>query len=680
MDYRPLLLTLVTFSTLAMDDIKLVPRRQPVDIQDAEETPTKTITISESGGVQSLVSATKGGQEIIIIGHTRVKTWRLVPYSFGDDQAKRMLFPQLDSWSLAQEPIVFISLDSQQTCAQHAEQLAKPQKFLASHKPLHAIINGVAHEKEFQYGVLKMVCLPDHGPETLTWDPTILFGPEFFPELAEKSQLAIDEKTQNVVSEASIIESKLSTIPVPLQKIFLSREGGFNCFIKQGKEALRAHSSLITLKEYYTQLETCIDYTDKLGQLTQYPEVKELAARVHHRLRHTRHNVGSFLALYGATEATTLFEALCTIIKTSRQFTSSTRAFFKELIVPLLAFQRLIILEELLGHKRVVILLPYDQVAQLSFTLEKAGYTVTRKGNLPLAHEDYTLGKSPFTHDEIQAFLTARFGVEAQLEAQEELPESPFAKYIAQQTMGEELQQLAQAVNNKKKPYQANQPGMAICSYCKQKTTRDTMYVSNKKSKKGLCSLPCLTNFIMNQKAGKIKKLLGNSAAQTVLSRMAALCYLKYLSLCPMITINEGAFFSLNLKPLPPLLQKITQDTQDPTWQKALSLLKPLCVSPDQLSSFIEQYLSLKEKYTQERKAYTKAKRKATHEILLPSDSTFDTEDTLETYLTDQHKLLAEKLGMPRIPPLCYGRIYYTLSQLLHKKPLTLSAIINLLK
>ena len=612
------------------------------------------------GGIQSFVKATKDEQEIIIIGHTRVNTWHLGAFTIGDEQAKQILFPQLDMWSRANKEITFISMDSESTWKDHSTRVANTKnEYLEMYKPLHGVINAVAHANNAKYGNISFVGIREDACfEATNWSPLMVFSYEFFPAIAEEIELMHDKQTGKIVNRIEDFQSSLDELSPRQQKQFFSKKGRFNNFISCATEVLKEHAQLITVKEYYTYLQ---EITKQTTLLIEEPKLKEQAKNLLLRLEHTPLNVAAFLAPYGITNDKTLLEALYTIIKAERQISDTCVAFFQDFLVPIQDYQHLAMLNTLTTYKRAVITLPHGQVAEAASFLKEADYKVISKGHFPRAHVNSKNihGLTPFSEKKIQTLLNSCF----EGTTTEQIEKSPFEEYTTyseeQKKLALKIKQLTQSTEKKFTPLTPS-PIRHTCKICKSIVHKHTAYLFFKKNKKCLCSLQCYTADLIAQKTPKLNAFLTKESytakENRTLKYMAALCYLRYRTLSPMITLNEGSIFHSKLKAsLPQLQEIIKKGPQDPAWQKALTLLTPLYIHHQQIVAFLNLWQVLKVNYIKACKNHTNTK---------VEPPVFDPDEQLSKHVANQRKQLNKICSSPQYS----SRIYYALLETLRKK------------
>ncbi len=653
MPYRPLLLTLAISPALAMDSIK------------TKTVPVQTLSLTSAGGIQSLVSAIKDDQEIVLIGHVRAESRNLGPFSMADNEAKEVVLPQLELWRGQHKPVVLLIPDSESTCRADAQYLDKNRSpKLGSHESLHAVINAVAVSANYSYGSLETLCLSEDAcMEATSWDPTCVFGPEIFSELTDKVQLGIDPVTKASVQELPRIEESLFAASINHQKYFLSEKGEFKDFVQAAHEKLNSLSRIIILQHYYERLAAITKSTETVAESTQQPVLTQYAKDLLKELKHTPQAVSSYLASYGIKEEDTLLKALCTIIKCKRRMSIVCRTFNQELVSPFKRYRLLVMLTQATAHKHVVSFLPNTDVAEACSVLKSMGYTITAHGTIPrLASEkEASLDTSPLAKTTIKEFLSQRFDTTTPIEELNET--SVITPYLSisheQQRLGDVLGQLARVTQERNQETAITPLTYVSCKTCNNKVLPDTAFVYFKKSKVAQCSPTCLTKRVLIQKVPKLRALLEKPSPEDkqVIKHIAALCYLKHLTLTPLVTLNEGAFYERNLRPLIPLLKTISSEGHiDPTWQRAFSCVKPLCIEPLQLQAFLEIYYPLKDAYLTALK-----KKKSTKDSTL--SPVLDEEDTLVAYLTEEGKRIGQAWLLPKLPLTHYNRVYFMLSQ-----------------
>ncbi len=631
-------------------------------------TPIKAIAISTAGGIQSLVRAQKDDKEIILIGHARVETWSMGPYSIADNETKRLLLPYFEQLRTEEQPTVFLSLDDTETCKKHAELLESVPSRPDLHKPFHCVINGVAHATNYQSGNLYVRCMPMHACYDLTtWDPCIIFSNDLFPNIAEQIKLSFTNDGKTTVPDTETLEYALEKVPASWKKSFLSTDGPFGKFMKVAKERLAHYSSLCTVKEYFILIKQITEQATLLCEQTADPLLSQHSACVRQRLIQTPDNVRSFLALYGATEETHLLDVLCTMIQSRRQVKEVLIDFTEEILVPIRHYQELMLLATLLTatENKLICGMPHDKVSKMIVLLEKAGFEIISTGYIshpsPLANA--MMPSSPFTQQEVEEF----FGFTQQ---QEDLPEqSPFRIPIQeaqeQYALGEMARNLAdipQAAPQETMPYTIK---LVTCSICKHTVTREDAYLYNQKKKKGICSMSCLIDTMITQRGTKLMRFLQTTENSRVLDHMAALCYMRFITLYPLATLQEGAFYEGNYLHLLRTLETVCTDQQkSESWQKAVALLKPLLISPEKMVTFLRSYTDLRKDYSLNKKKYTKAVARSAK----AEQPVFDPKDTLTASMGALFKELTEAFSLPPTPFPYFLRAYYILYQRLSER------------
>lgn len=648
-----------------------------------EQKYTKALAISFSGGIQSLCCAKKDDQLILLIGHARVSTWSIGPYSFADDKAQELLLPYFDAWQKAPDPITFVSLDNRATCQRHAEKLAQTsQSSPEFHRPLQCIINGRAHSANYTLGSLSVCTLPDEACfESTHWNPATLFTYEFFPDLAERSKLIVDKSTQLMLNDIRDIEARIGNSSLDKQKAFFDREGRFKQFIEVAQEDLRTQGHTMTIKEYLEMIAKITVDVERF--MTDTHPLAAFAHVVHSRLTHTPVTIRSFLAAVGCTDMNmSLFEALCFMIKAKRQLNSVAIEFTHELVGPFHSYQTLITLntltEKVHKNKRVVCLIPYPSMVPFSQVLREAGYTIACTGFLPTdGTAGHTMSSSPFSKEDIEQFFYQHLGatLDESLVPEERLFHTYSNGPELHRTLSETLQQLSLQAQSKKKCSGMQLPQMRIiqCQSCQQMIPKDHMYVSYKKGKKGLCSIDCFAALLLKSKAPKLETFLAQERytkqERRTLEHMAALCYLRTFTLSPALSLNEGEMYAQNTGNWIELLKLIEQQgAKDEQWREALSLLKPLLINPTNIVQTLELHRSLKQAYLQHCKEFSAAQRKGLSPYMKLAKPVFDTEGKLIDLLAEQYRTLHKAFSLPTIPDTHYPRVYYHLMKRLQHR------------
>ncbi len=630
----------------------------------------KAVKENSPGNIVSLVTLKKDDTTTCLVGFG--------PYNDIEyEELHKVLFlPQLDAWSNQTTTTMLCSMlfGRPQLSERFMKACSDPNQLAAIiqekyHIPLATVINHIIYCCDRAYGNLGFLYAPQGGECQVNSNPEHYFGEENLTRAVHFAKISPTQIDTNVLTiDGTTLGSKKK------RKAFFAKNGLF--------ERLKAaYLNMVTraynLTNYIHHLTKEQAYLEDLIQRDLNPTLTKKTQDAQARIAHKAQDLPAYFSRYASNWKTmSNLEFLLCVIKSKKQFLPSIQEFNKEVLSITIQVSDIHTLHTICSLqtscKQNVILMEDIDETFCSF-FEEAGFEVERQGAIRRSAIDISFldDEVSFTLTYLQNFFAHLFGPPNEPAFR---PGNPFELFMTQEELLPRTRlHRVKPVAQEKITYVDSTTGKISnspfldstqipCISCTMPFTTHTasMFFN---ANQAACSLACATKQV-TKKCPKLTALLQKEelTPQEIrsLQQLAALCYLRYISLSPTSKSFDGLYAELNHPKLKEQLTRISAATDNPSWQQTLSLASECEIYVRQLLTYNEFFIRLKKDYY--KALLSQAKKRRYDQLSLEVAPAFDEKDRLGLLQDKQFQSLIQRFnGKKSTPTLVFSGIYYEL-------------------